>query len=136
MKNFSIQVFLKNEAALPIVPERRRVSFVQARSLTLDMSEFSFRAPQAANFLPDGPYGNSYPRAGNDRDVDSVAGGYGLSPVLSIPHGAIRSPELGGELAAVDRYFCGPPPMTDTVQRMLQLDHEVTTKQLYFDRFI
>lgn len=256
----TIRVSLKDEAAPPIVPKRQRMSFVQARSLTPDMTEFSFKAPQAADFLPgqfamldlsgvqgrraysmsnlanaeglwnfvikrvpggkgtaalfdslgpgdevslDGPYGNSYLRTGNGRDIVCVAGGSGLSPVLSILRGAVRTPELadrrlflfyggrgpqdicvseifgadpllhervvlhtavsddnapgadgwkgkrgfvhelvrevlaelGEEMPAFDYYFCGPPPMTDAVQRMLLLEHKVPTKQLYFDRF-
>ncbi len=42
---------------------------------------------------------------------------------------------LGGEMAAYDYYFCGPPPMTDAVQRMLMIEHKVPFDQLYFDRF-
>ena len=148
----------------------------------------------------DAPYGNSYLRTGNGRDIVCIAGGSGLSPVLSILRGAVRAPELserrihlfyGGrgpqdicvpEILAADRllsgrvelhtaisddnapgaaewsgergfvhelvrktlgeqipqfdyYFCGPPPMTDAVHRMLLLDHKVPAKQLHFDRF-
>ncbi|MGQ0696897.1 MAG: 2Fe-2S iron-sulfur cluster-binding protein [Panacagrimonas sp.] len=33
-------------------------------------------------------------------------------------------------------YFCGPPPMTDAVQRLLMLDLRVPAAQLHFDRFL
>jgi len=33
-------------------------------------------------------------------------------------------------------YFCGPPPMTDAVQRLLMLDRRVPAAQLHFDRFL
>jgi toluene monooxygenase electron transfer component len=148
----------------------------------------------------DGPYGNSYLRTATDRDIVCIAGGSGLSPVLSILRGAVRAPELSGRrlllfyggrgphdicvpdiLAAdallrervvlhaaisddnapgasewsgergfvhelvrkslgeripeFDYYFCGPPPMTDAVHRMLLLDYKVPAGQLHFDRF-
>jgi len=148
----------------------------------------------------DGPYGNSYLRTGNGRDIVCVAGGSGLSPVLSILRGAVREPALAGrrlmlfyggrgpqdicvpdlvdadpllkdrvvlhtaisddnapdaaawagergfvhelvrktlgaDIPAFDYYFCGPPPMTDAVHRMLLLDHKVPAAQLHFDRF-
>jgi toluene monooxygenase electron transfer component len=47
---------------------------------------------------------------------------------------------LGGEegmnAADCEFYFCGPPPMTDAVQRMLLMERKVPTQQLHFDRFI
>lgn len=148
----------------------------------------------------DGPYGNSYLRTGNGRDIVCIAGGSGLSPVLSILRGAVREPQLsdrrlwlfyggrgpgdmcvseimaadpllrdrvmvhtaisdenaegagdwagergfvhelvqktlGDEIPEFDYYFCGPPPMTDAVHRMLLLDYKVPAVQLHFDRF-
>ena len=148
----------------------------------------------------DGPYGNSYLRTDNGRDIVCVAGGSGLSPVLSILRGAVQASELddrklmlfyggrgpqdicvqdiiaadpqlsarvelhtaisdeeapgagewtgargfihdlvkdtlGDDMKAFDYYFCGPPPMTDAVQRMLMLEYKVPAKQMYFDRF-
>lgn len=148
----------------------------------------------------DGPYGNSYLRSDNGRDIACIAGGSGLSPVLAILRGAVRAPELeqrrllvfyggrgpqdvcvpdiiaadpllservevytaisddeapgaaewtgergfvhelvrktlGDTMPAFDFYFCGPPPMTDAVHRMLLLDYKVPNRQLYFDRF-
>ena len=148
----------------------------------------------------DTPYGNSYLRTDNGRDIVCIAGGSGLSPVLSILRAAVRAPELSGraihlfyggrgpqdvcvphifdadqllrervvlhtaisdtaapgadqwsgergfihelvrktlgaEIPAFDFYFCGPPPMTDAVHRMLLLDYKVPAGQLHFDRF-
>ncbi len=37
---------------------------------------------------------------------------------------------------AYEYYFCGPPPMTDAVQRLLMLDCRVPAAQLHFDRFL
>ncbi len=43
--------------------------------------------------------------------------------------------DLGDRMAAHDFYFCGPPPMTEAVQRMLMIDHKVPFDQIFFDRF-
>ncbi len=148
----------------------------------------------------DGPYGKGWLRTGNGRDIVCIAGGSGLSPVLSILRGAVRAPELAGRaihlfygargpqdlcldeilqaepalrervtvhvaisdddapgadqwrgergfvhelvlkvlgdtIPQFDFYFCGPPPMTDAVQRMLMFDFKVPADQLHFDRF-
>lgn len=39
------------------------------------------------------------------------------------------------DLPQYDFYFCGPPPMTEAVQRMLMIEHKVPFEQLHFDRF-
>lgn len=252
----SIRVKLANQD-IPVAPLRRSLTFMEARALTADMSEFCFQSTGPADFLPgqyamlglpgigglraysmsnlpnrdgewrfvikrvpggkatanlfgalqpgdpvslDAPYGNSYLRTGNGRDIVCVAGGSGLSPVLSILRGAVRSAELenqrihlfyggrgpqdicitdifendpllqervevhaaisddnapgaeqwqgergfvhelvkkdlGDEIPGFDFYFCGPPPMTDAVHRMLLLDYKVPATQLHFDRF-
>jgi toluene monooxygenase electron transfer component len=148
----------------------------------------------------DAPYGNSHLRTDNGRDIVCIAGGSGLSPVLSILRGAVRAPELsdrrlmlfyggrgprdicvpeilgadallservvmhtaisddnapganewsgergfvhelvrktlGDRIPEFDYYFCGPPPMTDAVHRMLLLDYKVPNAHLHFDRF-
>lgn len=148
----------------------------------------------------DGPYGNSYLRTDNNRDIVCIGGGSGLSPVMSIVRAAavnkelkgrnvhlfyggrgpkdICTPELVAELEAsnvniicheatsdaelskehgwtgeccfihelVDKklagkvpdyeyYFCGPPIMTNTVQRLLMVDNQVPFEQIHFDRF-
>jgi len=43
--------------------------------------------------------------------------------------------ELSSSLANYEYYFCGPPPMTLAVQKMLMLEHKVPLEQLHFDRF-
>lgn len=148
----------------------------------------------------DGPYGNSYLRTENGRDIVCIAGGSGISPVLSVLRGIAVTPELDGRrvmlfhggrspadlcagslldadpalrsgvslhcaisddsapgakewpgergmihelvrkelgetLTSYDYYFCGPPPMTDAVHRMLLLEARVPASQLHFDRF-
>lgn len=148
----------------------------------------------------DGPFGMAFLRPDSPRDIICIAGGSGLSPVLSILRSAVREPKLngrrlslyyggrtpadlchgaalgrdaavgdrvqlvgaisdpavadwagergfihevlkrtveaGGDPKAFDYYFCGPPPMTDAVQRLLMLDWKVPPSQLYFDRFL
>lgn len=148
----------------------------------------------------DGPYGNSYLRTDNDRDIVCIGGGSGLSPVMSIVRSAVTNdsfkernihlfyggrgpkdictPELIAELQTVnvniisheatsdaelskehgwtgeccfihelvekklagkmpdyEYYFCGPPIMTNTVQRLLMVDNQVPFEQIHFDRF-
>lgn len=148
----------------------------------------------------DGPYGNSYLRTGSGRDIVCIAGGSGISPVLSILRGIAAVPQLGGchvslfhggrgpadmcagalldaepalrgrvalhaaisddsapgaaawtgergfihelvrkelgeAMGSQEFYFCGPPPMTDAVHRMLLLEAKVPASQLHFDRF-
>lgn len=147
----------------------------------------------------DGPYGMAYLRSDSPRNIVGIAGGSGLSPLLSIFSAAARSPgparalrlfyggrrpedlcapvlinrdsELRGRVECVtaisdtsfngdwngergfihdvvrrrldrqsdpvdnDYYFCGPPAMTEAVQRML-LDLHVPTNQAFYDRFV
>ena len=148
----------------------------------------------------DGPFGKAWLRTGNGRDIVCIAGGSGLSPVMSILRGAAASPDLAGRrlmlfhggrgpadlcaaamldaepdlrgrvelhvaisdtnapgagqwqgargmihelvraqlgdrMADFDYYFCGPPPMTDAVHRMLLIEAKVPAQQLHFDRF-
>lgn len=42
----------------------------------------------------------------------------------------------GREAKEYEYYFCGPPPMTDAVQRLLVLDHRVDMAHIHFDRFL
>jgi len=150
----------------------------------------------------DGPYGLAYLHPEIQRDVVCIAGGSGLSPMMSIVRAItgdprfverkvylfyggrtpkdICTPELLSELEPLDAeakltcenavsdeeaakaegwegsccnvpdlvvktlgermpeyeyYFCGPPPMTEAVQRMLMIDHKVPFEQIHFDRF-
>jgi toluene monooxygenase electron transfer component len=43
--------------------------------------------------------------------------------------------KFGADMPNYEFYFCGPPPMTQAIQRMLMLDHQVPFEQLHFDRF-
>ena len=146
----------------------------------------------------DGPYGTSYLRTDSSRDIVCIAGGSGISPVMSILRAAVREPQLaarslslfyggrtvrdicstgligedpmlfdrvtcyeaisdptcsdawngsrgfihevvksklGDRMRNLEFYFCGPPPMTDALQRMLIVDYKVPAAQLHFDRF-
>lgn len=147
----------------------------------------------------DGPYGVAHLRNESPRNIVGIAGGSGLSPLLSILSAAARGrqrerrlslfyggrkpsdlcapamierdPEMVGRVECVtaisdvtyggdwngergfihevvrrrleheghpadnDYYFCGPPVMTDAVQRML-LDLHVPTDQTFHDRFV
>jgi toluene monooxygenase electron transfer component len=42
---------------------------------------------------------------------------------------------LGDSMQRHEFYFCGPPPMTDAVARMLIVDYHVPPDQLHYDRF-
>lgn len=42
---------------------------------------------------------------------------------------------LGANMQRHEFYFCGPPPMTDAVARMLVVEHHVPQDQLHYDRF-
>lgn len=42
---------------------------------------------------------------------------------------------LSGNLAAHRYYLAGPPPMIETVVRMLMVDHKVPADQIHYDRF-
>jgi toluene monooxygenase electron transfer component len=162
-------------------------------------SDYLFNRLKKGDVLPmDGPFGHAYLREDNDRGVVLVAGGSGLSPVVSILrsmaanpaftdrpvhlfhggrgpsdlctasiidqlndptisiscHEAISDPNqaqdwdgrccfvhellpevLGEDFAEFDYYFCGPPPMTEAVQRMVMVDYQVPFEQVHFDRF-
>ena len=151
-------------------------------------------------FSIDGPFGLAFLKPEIPRDIVCIAGGSGLSPVISIVRAVaadprlkdrkvhmfyggrgpkdICTPDLVGKIEGIDYkltcynatsdkemseaegwsgdccfihelvertlagrmqefeyYFCGPPPMTDAVQRMLMLDHKVPFDQIHFDRF-
>lgn len=42
---------------------------------------------------------------------------------------------LGGDLAAHRYYLAGPPPMIETVVRLLMVDHKVPAQNIHYDRF-
>lgn len=158
------------------------------------------RLMPGATIRSDGPFGKGYLRMDNARDIVCIAGGSGLSPIMSILKGidetpalserrvllfyGVRGPadacvedmlseytalhkrvelhiavsddsapgaaewtgargmiheiaraHLGEDCADYEFYFCGPPPMTDAVHRMLLLEARVPADQLHFDRF-
>ncbi|HIE86212.1 MAG TPA: 2Fe-2S iron-sulfur cluster binding domain-containing protein [Pseudomonadales bacterium] len=146
----------------------------------------------------DGPFGLAYLRPESSREIVLLAGGSGLSPIMSIARSIAnddrfndrvvrifyggRGPAdictpalvkelgrtstkfllenaisdatlgenwqgeccfvhelaekvLGNQIPVYEYYFCGPPSMTDAVQRMLMIDHQLPFDQLHFDRF-
>jgi toluene monooxygenase electron transfer component len=42
---------------------------------------------------------------------------------------------LSGNLAAHRYYLAGPPPMIETVVRMLMVEHQVPAQNIHYDRF-
>ena len=42
---------------------------------------------------------------------------------------------LGDKLPEHEFYFCGPPPMTDALTRMLVTEYNVPLGQINYDRF-
>jgi toluene monooxygenase electron transfer component len=164
-------------------------------------SHYMFKLLQEGDrLICDSPYGQAYLRPEVARDIVCIAGGSGLSPVMSIVRAVtsdarfsdrkimlfyggrgpndICTPELLSELEPLDAqlvchnvtsdpelsaqqnwqgeccfvheqvektlgdtlpdyeyYFCGPPAMTESVQRMLMIDHQVPFQQIHFDRF-
>jgi toluene monooxygenase electron transfer component len=50
--------------------------------------------PEGASLMLDGPYGLAYLRADSPRDVVCIAGGSGLSPMLSIARGILGNAEM------------------------------------------
>lgn len=56
----------------------------------------------------DGPFGNAWLRTDAPRDIACVAGGSGLSPVLSILQGIAAAPELEGRRVALFHGIRGP----------------------------
>jgi len=42
---------------------------------------------------------------------------------------------LGDKMAEHEFYFCGPPPMTDALTRMLMMEYKVPFDQIHYDRF-
>lgn len=58
----------------------------------------------------DGPYGHAYLRAESERDIMCIAGGSGISPVLSIARGVLMNPDMADR--QIHFYFGGRTPMT------------------------
>lgn len=65
----------------------------------------------------DGPYGQAYLRTTSPRDIVCIAGGSGLSPVMSITRAVARTPELAGR--KVHFFFGGRGPRDICGEEML-----------------
>lgn len=48
----------------------------------------------------------------------------------------VLAKHIGPNPGQYDFYFCGPPPMTDAVHKLLVLNYRVPSEQLHFDRFV
>lgn len=96
-------------------------------------------------------YGARTPRDVCGEDMLRELPGYGerivYLPVVSLPgdegawsgetgfvHDAL-SRALPSVLAGYEFYFAGPPPMTQALQEMLMVGHQVPFEQIHFDRF-
>lgn len=69
--------------------------------------------------------------------VSDTSGAGSWSGARGFIHEVLRGwLDAGAGALAHEYYFCGPPPMTDAVQRLLMLDRRVPATQLHFDRFL
>lgn len=64
----------------------------------------------------------------------SLIGDEGWSGPQGFIHEIVAA-ELGETLRDYEIYFCGPPPMTEAVQQMLIVEHNVPFEQIHYDRF-
>ncbi len=65
---------------------------------------------------------------------DSAPGADSWDGARGMIHEVVRA-HLGDGAPNHEFYFCGPPPMTDAVHRLLLLEAKVPAGQLHFDRF-
>ncbi|MFZ2269141.1 MAG: 2Fe-2S iron-sulfur cluster-binding protein [Azonexus sp.] len=96
-------------------------------------------------------YGARTPGDVCGEDMLRALDGYGerivYVPVVSLPgengawsgetgfvHEALAR-TLPGKLATYEFYFAGPPPMTQALQELLMIGHQVPFEQVHFDRF-
>lgn len=113
------------------------------------------RGAAAAGLLADRQlyffYGARTPRDVCGEDMLQALPGYGerihFVPVVSLPdegaawQGATGyvhdqlAPGLPGKLGDYEFYFAGPPPMTQALQELLMIGHQVPFTQIHFDRF-
>lgn len=63
-----------------------------------------------------------------------LASKYGWDGAVGFIHELVEK-ELGENLSDYEFYFCGPPPMTQAIQKMLTIDNQVPFDRLHFDRF-
>jgi toluene monooxygenase electron transfer component len=80
------------------------------------------------------------------RDLGSFGERIAYVPVVSLPgedgwagatgyvHDAVPH-ALPAPLAHYEFYFAGPPPMTQALQELLMVGHQVPFEQIHFDRF-
>ena len=66
----------------------------------------------------DGPYGQAYLRTDSPRDIVCIAGGSGLSPVMSIARAVVGAPELAGR--KVHFFYGGRSPKDIVGEEMLR----------------
>lgn len=68
---------------------------------------------------------------------DSSAGASGAAAwagATGFVHDAVKA-ELGSVLKNYEFYFAGPPAMSQALQQMLMVEHQVPYDQVHFDRF-
>jgi toluene monooxygenase electron transfer component len=66
-------------------------------------------------------------------DVDLAKQGDWEGPCCFI-HELVKE-KLGDAMPDYEFYFCGPPPMTEAVQRLVMIDYKVPFHQVHFARF-
>ena len=66
-------------------------------------------------------------------DVDA-AQAEGWDGAVGFIHELVAS-TLGDKLPEHEFYFCGPPPMTDALTRLLVMEYKVPMEQIHYDRF-
>ena len=104
--------FLPGQYALLYVPGVTGARAYSMSNITADGAEWQFQikkvpggacteklfasVPVGAGIKVDGPYGMAYLRADQPRDLLCIAGGSGLSPMISIARGFAAAPALAG----------------------------------------
>jgi len=77
-------------------------------------------AEEGAAIELDGPYGNAYLRPDIPRDIICIAGGSGLSPILSIARAVVREPQMAERDVAV--FYGGRGPADICVSAYWEAD--------------
>jgi propane monooxygenase reductase component len=84
-----------------------------------------------------GPYGVFTLRASSPRRLVFIGGGAGMAPILWTGAAGLITDvveQMEDDLAEVDAYLCGPPPMVDAAIAMLERKG-VPESHIYFDKF-
>lgn len=68
--------------------------------------------------------------------ADKTSGWMGKTGFIHAVLDEVLGTQEGLSAADCEYYFCGPPPMTDAVQKMLMIGRKVPSQQLHFDRFL